>query len=100
MGIETLSKAKNLTHKFRTLTRSLEPVDDEVVPIPVPPPPHRGGWGHYEGTDDSLHNPVEILQVNPDEDSLPVSLQRSRALDEEGRIIPANPPDYEDPPYA
>ena len=78
--------------------RSLELVDDKVVSIPVPPPPPRGRWGRYGGMDDSLRDPAEILQVNPDEDSLPVSLQRSGALDEEGRIILANPPDYEDPP--
>ena len=42
--------------------RSLEPEDDEV-PIPVPPPPRRGGFGRYEGTDDSLRDPAEILQA-------------------------------------
>ena len=73
---------------------SLELVDDEVVPILVPPPCRRGGWGCYEGTDNTLRDPAEILQVNPDEDSLPVSLQRSRVLDEEGHIIPLDPPSY------
>ena len=74
---------------------SLEPVDDEVVPIPVPPPRRHGGWGHYEGTDDSLRDPAEILQVNPDKGSLPVSLQRSEVLDEEGRIVAGEgPPEY------
>ena len=53
--------------------QTLELVDDEVVPIPVPPPRH-GGWGHYEGTDNTLRDLAEVLQVNPDEDSLPVSL--------------------------
>ena len=79
------------------LTQSLELVDDDVVPIPIPPPHHHGGWGHYEGTDDTLCDPVEILQVDPNEDSLPVPLRRSTILDEEGQII-NDPPAYEDPP--
>ena len=81
------------------MIQTLEPVDDEVVPIPVPPPHCQWGWGCYEGTNNVLHDPAEILQVNPNEDSLPVSLQRSQVLDEEGRIIPADP-HYKDPPYA
>ena len=80
------------------MIQTLEPVEDEVVPIPVPPPPRRGGWGCYEGTDDTLCDPAEILQVNPNEDSLLMSLQRSRVLDEEGRIIPVDPPGYKEPP--
>ena len=79
------------------MIQTLEPVEDEVVPIPVPPPRRRGGWGRYEGTDDRLRDPVEILQVNPDEDSLLGPLQRSRVLDEEGRIVPQGPLDYESP---
>ena len=79
------------------MIQTLEPVEDEVVPIPVPPPHRRGGWGRYEGTDDLLRDPAEILQVDLNEDSLPVPLQRSRVLDEEGRIIPLGPLDYESP---
>ena len=41
--------------------RSLEPVDNEVVPIPVPHRRRCGGWGRYEGTDDTLCDPAEIL---------------------------------------
>ena len=78
------------------MIQTLEPVDDEVVPILVPPPRCRG-WGRYEGTDDALRDPAEILRVNPDEDSLPEPLQRSRVLDEEGRIVPQGPLDYESP---
>ena len=79
------------------MIQTLELVEDEVVPIPVPPPPHHTGWSRYEGTDDALCDPVEILQVNPDEDSLPGPLQRSRVLDEEGCIVPQGSLDYESP---
>ena len=79
------------------MIQTLEPVEDEAVPILVPPPRRRRGWGRYEGTDNALCDPAEILQVNPDEDSLPVPLQRSRVLDGEGRIIPQGPLDYESP---
>ena len=79
------------------MIQTLEPVEDEAVPIPVPPPRRGGGWGRYEGTDDVLRDPVEILQVNPDEGSLLVPLQRSGVLDEEGRIVPQGPLDYESP---
>ena len=76
---------------------SLEPIDDEVVPIPIPPPPCCGGFGHYEGTDAALWDPEEILQVNPDENSLPVPLRRLLALmvDDEGWIVHRD----EVPPY-
>ena len=80
--------------------QTLEPEDDEAVPSPVPPP-RRRGWSRFEG-DDEPHDPTEILQVNPDEGSLPLPLQRPGELDGEGRIIPPGeePPGYEDaPPY-
>ena len=70
---------------------------EEEDPLPVPPPPPHGGWGHYERTNDTLRDLVEILQVNPNEDSLPVPLRRPTTLDEEGQII-NDPPAYEDPP--
>ena len=74
---------------------SLEPKDNEA-PIPVPCC-CCGGWGRYEGTDDTLRDPAEILQVSLDEDSLPVPLRRSMVLDEEGWII-NDPPPYDDSP--
>ena len=80
--------------------RSLEPEDDEV-PVPVPPPPPRGGFSQYEGMDAALHDPEEILQVNPDENSLPVPLRRLPALtvDDEGWIVCRDEvPPYEAPP--
>ena len=79
------------------MIQMLEPVEDEAVPIPVPPPCRHGGWGRYKGTDDVLCDPAEILQVNPNEDSLLGPLQRSRVLDEEGCIVPQGPLDYESP---
>ena len=68
--------------------QSLEPEDDEV-PIPVPPPHCHGGFGRYKGTDAALRDPKEIIQVNPDENSLPVPLRRLPALtvDDEGQIV-------------
>ena len=77
----------------------LELEDDEVVPIPVPPPHQgHGDRSHWEGTDEELHDPVEIIQVNPDEGLLPVPFQRDIpfGLDEEGVIIAQNElPNYE-----
>ena len=76
--------------------------EGEVVPIPVPPPCQGRGSdrSRWEGTDEELHDPAEIIQVNPNEGWLPVAFQRDIpfGLDEEGTIIARNElPGYDAP---
>ena len=81
----------------------LELEEDKVVSIPVPPPcrGRRSDRSRWEGTDEELCDPSEIIQVNSDEDLLPVIFQRGMpfGLDEEGAIIAQNElPSYDNPP--
>ena len=69
----------------------LELEEEEEVLIPVPPPyqGHHGDKSCWEGVDEELWDPAEILQVDPDEGSLPLPFQRGIpfGLNGEGMII-------------